>query len=334
MPKAKKESKVSKDQKFASIFIEDPKRPKKAKFLIDVLDDYIYTTGNDESSFHRKQANGQVHRAFHPSKIAKAVCARKLVFEYCDAECIEGSKSFDAQLLRNFDNGHDVHFRLQKYLGNLHAFTNGKVSLVGRWLCKKCGKGYGYYPMDTSPKEMRKYWVPKPTKCSCGETEHFKYMEVAFSIPELKVSGKADGVILWAGKEYLLEIKSINPFGFSKLQGPPDYYLPQANLYMKGLALKECLWWFEDKGDQAIKEIITQYTPAILEKSIKLLQVAVRAINANKLPPVLSAPEEVKAHCKRCEWSRICAVDPPFGYNLKVADYIADAQGCDAKIQD
>lgn len=285
---------------FSGIFIKDVPVTKKAESLVDILDNYIYDVYNNDKSAQEASYGGALTNSFHPSRLAKATCIRKMVYEYLNAPYIAERKDFSAQSHRIFHNGHAVHERLQNYIADLNVYTEGKCSLIGRWMCKDCKKRYGY---SEGNKKEADCWVSRPEKCECGANRfRFKYMEVGIEIPEFRVKGKADGVLEWKVDRILIEIKSMNPFQYMKLTSPPGYYLPQAMIYLKGTGLKNMLWLFEDKATQDLKEYITQYDEKIIVPIFDKLVIANSAITAEVFPD----KPKTKVGCRACEYRLEC----------------------------
>lgn len=309
------------DEKFANIFIDSSKE--KAIQLVPFLDDFIEDTynGKEPSNVKYGYGEGQKYRCFHPSKLARAVCARKLALEYAEAEPNEGAVDNPAKTYRIWHNGHDVHDRLQEYMSHMHVYTKGKVSLIGRWRCKDCGERYGYSHPNTPMEKAMQRWIVRPVKCSKCGSEFLKYQEIGLGIDEWNVRGKADGVILYDGEKYIWEIKSMNSFGWTKLDGPPDYYIPQPNFYMKATGIHKTIWWFEDKNTQGIKEYLTHYDYSVIDPLVGLLSEAKKYIDNGKFPPPLQGARDIRAHCKKCEYRIICGLaGDKLSFDLSIAD--------------
>jgi hypothetical protein len=77
--------------------------------------------------------------------------------------------------------------------------------------------------------------------------------------------GSADAVIN-LGKDMLLEIKTINSFGFSKLAKPKDDHKKQANIYANILRLDEICFLYYNKDTSELKEF---FIPADTEMYAK-----------------------------------------------------------------
>ena len=301
---------------FGNVFVRDEVAPKKAQLLTDLMDEYIYHTFNKSKEDMEEAYGDKLEPCFHPSKLAKAFCERKLVLEYLEAPFEEDMKFTDANGHRIFHNGHGVHERLQKYLAGLGEYTKGKCVLIGRWKCK-CGATYGYRPAK-SKKKLNDFWVPRPEKCtSCGRSgRHLEYKEADIEIPELRIKGKMDGVINWKGEQWIIEIKSMNPYQYAKLLAPPDYYLPQSEIYQLASGIHKMIWIFEDKATQQQREFITQHNYKNIEKIMGLVARTNACIDAKTLP----GKYKDNRSCKACEYKAICDQDLDYNDLIKFID--------------
>lgn len=287
--------------KFDNIFVKDAPEAKKAMVLTDVLDEYIYETFNKSKEDMEASYGDKLVPSFHPSQLAKAFCVRKMVYEFLGAP-FEGDLKFNPSLThRIWHNGHGVHDRIQGYMAALGKFTDGKCVLIGRWKCP-CGAEYGY--KKSGKKEEGAYWVPRPDKCdSCGrDGRHILYKEAGVNIPHLRVKGKMDGVLVWKDEKWIVEIKSMNPYQYANLSAPPDYYIPQTDIYMMASGIHKTIWIFEDKATQNWREFLTHHDPKNIAKILDLLVKANKAIDSKTLPPKYKDQRS----CRACEYRRIC----------------------------
>lgn len=76
-----------------------------------------------------------------------------------------------------------------------------------------------------------------------------------FELPYVRMRGECDGIVAHpeTGRRYILELKSINPFGFGKLATPQDGHVEQVHCYMAGLGVLDTIVLYENKGDQAVR---------------------------------------------------------------------------------
>lgn len=300
---------------FKKVFVKTEVKPKKAESLVMLLNEYLYTAFNTDKE-KKEAAYGESlnERYFHPSQMAKAKCARQLVYQYLGAEGDMEVKYHSAQTHRIFHNGHDVHSRIQRYLTDLGKFTEGKCVLIGRWKCKACGTGFGYPPEEADPKDFKNYWVPVPEKCNCAggsaSPNSFRYMECGIEDRDLRIKGKMDGVIKWKEESWCVEIKSVNPFEFPKLSAPHENYLVQSNIYQRSSGIPRMVWLYEDKGSQGLKDFITFYDESVLIPVFMVLGNANVCIGAKTYPDRLTG--SATSFCKLCEYRQICNLDLPF----------------------
>jgi len=74
------------------------------------------------------------------------------------------------------------------------------------------------------------------------------------SIPYLRLMGSCDDVLRHPdGGFVVFEMKTINPFQFSRLEAPQEAHVWQVHAYMAGLALREAVILYENKSDQALR---------------------------------------------------------------------------------
>lgn len=301
---------------FGNVFVKEEVAPKKATLLTDLLDDYVYHTYNRSKEDMEAAYGDKLIPSFHPSRLAKAFCERKLVLEFLEAPFEEELSFTDAIGHRIFHNGHGVHERIQGYMAGLGKFTKGKCVLIGRWKCK-CGEKYGFRP-EKSKKKENDFWVPRPDKCkACGrDGRHMEYKEAGIEIPDLRIKGKMDGVLEWKDEQWIVEIKSMNPFQYAKLMAPPDYYIPQSEIYQHASGIHKMIWIFEDKATQQQREFITQHNYKNIEKIMSLVARANAHINAKTLP------EKYKDNrsCKACEYRKLCEGELEYGALIRMID--------------
>ena len=70
----------------------------------------------------------------------------------------------------------------------------------------------------------------------------------------LRLSGECDGLAVDpSGKLCIIEVKTINPFQFTKLMEPLPQHILQVHAYMGGLGVHQSIVLYEGKGDQKIK---------------------------------------------------------------------------------
>ncbi len=208
---------------------------------------------------------------FHASQWDK--CHRQIAYHYYHAKGYinldESSikNTIDAKLERIFENGHDVHARWNKYFQNTGA-------LLGVWRCIACRKVDG---------TEEKLGILKPGPCCkhCHYDKGFIYEEVGFFDEETMWGGHVDAVLdvdlyrkyqqsfLLKGdtnkgieaqnavdKYLIVDLKSMNPMQFNKLECPLPDHITQMQIYIYLSGLKYGKFIYEDKGSQSTKEFL------------------------------------------------------------------------------
>lgn len=126
--------------------------------------------------------------------------------------------SIEPSLRRIFDVGSAMHAWYQNnYFAQMHI-------LWGKWKCLRCdGISWGLLPGEKN--------------CShCGRSARWEYKEVPIKAPlpgnfQKQIVGRSDGIIQISGKWYLLEIKTINEYGFTWMKNAKDAHRAQVQVY-------------------------------------------------------------------------------------------------------
>ena len=126
------------------------------------------------------------------------------------------------------------------------------------------------------------------------------------------MTGEIDGLITDPLETTrLLEVKSINHFGFERLKdGPLDGHRRQANLYLHGLKIgglghiKEALILYKNKNTSAMKEFVIEYDEALALADIARFERIERMAKAEEIP---ARPYNFDDwQCQYCRWSEHC----------------------------
>lgn len=201
---------------------------------------------------------------WHPSSFCDE-CPRKIVI----LECVPSAKKEDGippKLRRIFDIGTATHrWYQEEYFGPMGI-------LWGKWTCSRCGAvHWGFMPSDRCKCRQRAS-EQLDTACfricgvtsgvahdwdyqiidarggcrHCGLWGHWEFREIPFRLghPELGecIMGHTDGLLLLGGMWVILEIKTINSFGFSALKGPKLAHVLQGQAYAE-LTLRRAVRW-------------------------------------------------------------------------------------------
>jgi hypothetical protein len=226
---------------------------------------------------------------FHPSFISGTTCRTAYWYSLQEANFFH----IDPKLQRIFDNGSDVHSRIQRYLAS---------RLLGTWRCRKCQttigqqRAYAHFLREnlsnpayrdeiehTDAMSITDKPIPMPTVCpGCDRKQEdefnnlFVYKEWRIIDPVSGIVGKTDGIILHNNKHVPIEIKSANNRNCLNLlkSGPSLKYRKQFMLYVDRLAAQHPdLEWagggifvYENKDTQQLIEIECWPDTKILEE--------------------------------------------------------------------
>ncbi len=146
------------------------------------------------------------------------------------------------------------------------------------------------------------------------ELEEWKGSRQRIKIAEINgrlMTGEIDGLLIDPlGQIYLLEIKSINHFGFERLKdGPLDDHRRQANLYMHGLIeagfnIRRAIIIYKNKNTAAMKEFIIEYDAIQALADISMFEVIDDFAKRGELP---ARPYNYDDwHCQYCRWEKPC----------------------------
>jgi len=136
-------------------------------------------------------------------------------------------------------------------------------------------------------------------------------IEIGIVDDEWMISGKVDGVVKRKkGDEIqrlVLEIKSINAWGFSEVEkkGPKVEHKRQANIYMWLLDIEEAIIYYECKNSQQHMSSIIKYSPRMVEKQVKNKIIKVlEHVKLEEIPDVCY--NGAIKDCEWCNWKERC----------------------------
>lgn len=76
---------------------------------------------------------------------------------------------------------------------------------------------------------------------------------------KIRLKGHTDGILTINGERYILEIKTINSYGYQKIvrnNMPYDYHIWQASVYAKELGIKKIIFLYVNKDTSDMKEFL------------------------------------------------------------------------------
>jgi CRISPR/Cas system-associated exonuclease Cas4 (RecB family) len=196
-----------------------------------------------------------------------------------------------------------------------------------------------FYTSQIREKDRVKFWISEAGKCSrsiyfyfkkCpkkakdarvlrimdhGDYTHMRIMAVLFALGLVKateigipaqeiVSGRADAVVNIDGKPNVVEIKSINSYGFQKLENPKKEHLCQIQLYLHYFKIPNGILIYENKDNQDIKEFAVDYDEKIAKSLIEEFEILKHMIDSNIVPPIPLGLE--KWECDYCDYAEEC----------------------------
>lgn len=255
---------------------------------------------NSDKQYEESAYGGVIERGFHPSSILHGECKRRGVYKYLNVEIDDDVIGVVPALRKIFDNGHEVHDRLQRYATMMVRMKNPRMVLLGSWKCKGCG--YVHSP----DKEVA---YPQGLVCPKCSSDRWKYNEFRLRNKKYRITGKRDGKFLIDGKlRVLWEIKSINGIQFSKLKGPLEKHIKQLMFYLwldKQQTGKDAasigLFTYECKNTQRDVLYTVELDMKKIKGEIRWLEQANSYIDNKQLPP-----KEPQNGCKDCEYKKTC----------------------------
>lgn len=131
------------------------------------------------------------------------------------------------------------------------------------------------------------------------------------SIAGRMMDGEIDGLLTDPLEiRRILEIKSINHFGFERLKEDPlDEHRRQVNLYLHGIReafpeITEAVILYKNKNTSAMKEFTIKYDEAQALADIEMFQQVNAWAKESKIPPRPYSYEDW--HCQYCRWQKRC----------------------------
>lgn len=160
---------------------------------------------------------------------------------------------------------------------------------------------------NLSPGTRRIFWN--------GNVHHEKWqklfikMNIALYIEKTRYSkyyhltGTPDAIIEWAGKSYVVEIKTMNTHIFKKLKDVPKNALLQANFYMFLSGVPRAIVFIDNKNDHAIKTFFLDFDASIIYPYLSQHEEVVKYWKQKKIPPKKCF---TKNEAKKCEYCNKC----------------------------
>lgn len=118
--------------------------------------------------------------------------------------------------------------------------------------------------------------------------------------------GRADAIVSVDGENYVVEIKSTNPYGFKAMDEPKSSWRKQIQLYLhyfdleKGILLAEC------KGTQKLKEFLVERDEDLAKRIISDFEKLKGKVDRGVVPKKPSKEGWEYDKCQYCRYAEIC----------------------------
>ncbi|MDI6732974.1 MAG: Dna2/Cas4 domain-containing protein [Planctomycetota bacterium] len=131
---------------------------------------------------------------------------------------------------------------------------------------------------------------------------------------EHNISGKLDALIKFNNKHYVLEIKSINRYGFEEIKrdGPKEDHTIQLQLYLHFVRIlyqidtQEGILLYKCKDTARFYDFIVAYNENVVQDFFGKLKVVEEHLSKGTLP---ERPYEITDwHCRYCDYKKVCWV--------------------------
>lgn len=236
----------------------------------------------------RRELAEPPREGWHPSSFCD-MCPRAYVIKklthYQDRNVIE------PRFIRIFDFGKGLHYLYQNY------YFGPMGILWGKWRCRVCGKvQWGFMPT----KEHRCINVAMSNTWEYKEVPIKKEVEVKIGRKKRRytINGHSDGLLFLDKVWKVLELKSINERGYSKLSEPRGNHVLQAEVYaqlvLDGAVEKvgksapkpeEILIFYINKNTSKEAEFSRPIDALIGKKALKNPEISEKAFIKEELPP-------------------------------------------------
>lgn len=206
---------------------------------------------------------------------------------------IDKIENQSAQTIRIFNIGTAYHTMVQNdYLGR-HGY------IWGNWKCLVCE----HVVKDS-------YMPEKCPRCS-RDRSTIIYEEFELKSQNFNITGHPDGIILIDGKKWLLELKTINDFGFKDVIArgqPKDDHILQSNMYMGMLKIYQALVVYFNKDSGAWRQFYIKYDNALVRSKLDSITYMRQCIDdpEKPLPARVLCANMTCSRAKNCPVSKQC----------------------------
>jgi len=189
------------------------------------------------------------------------------------------------------------------------------------------------FEFDGLPK-LRRY---DPTLQNLFNDGHFRHLrwqvmllnagiltdiEVAVSIPELRLAGSMDGANFVDG--WMFELKGTSQFNTVMQKGAMPAHIQQVHAYLLASGLEKAIIVYEDKSSQQWQEIEVIRDEEKIEEILSILKRLNTAIDSDQLPEMLDECKNQTGRFARCPYATVCS---GFERRSEVVEAVAASRG-------
>ncbi len=121
------------------------------------------------------------------------------------------------------------------------------------------------------------------------------------------ISGRADALIQVEGRDYVVDVKSINSMSFRTLSEPSEEYIYQLQLYLHFFQIDKGILLYVNKDTQGLKEFLIDYDSSLCHKLLDDLEKLGAKIQADQVPVRLENWPS-NGQCRYCPYKEVCSM--------------------------
>lgn len=247
---------------------------KNVSFSEEVLTRYFTHVAN---KYVKNQDRNYSH--WHPS--ALGTCGRKNIFDYYSYKnyAIDKRNYIAFRSIEIFENGHLVHHKLQKKLGEIR---NPQI-LYGYWKCQACKHTTG---LNSPP-----FGITNPRECEKCKCNNVIYEEVSMKNDEYNVAGNCDAIVKLSDKHefQVIDFKTAGNYTWKETvegkNAPVNYHIVQVNAYMWLLGINSGYIIYENRDKLCHKEFFIKRDEYIVDRIKHQLKYQNYHIQNGTVPP-------------------------------------------------
>lgn len=129
------------------------------------------------------------------------------------------------------------------------------------------------------------------------------YIEKTRYSKHYHLTGTPDAIIDWAGNLYVVEIKTMNTFSFSKLKNAPKNAILQSNFYMFLTGIPKAIVFVDNKNDHNIKTFFLEFDASVIYPYLSQHTEVMKHFKWKTIPPKTCVN---KIEAKNCEYCNKC----------------------------